>query len=54
LNNNTFEADIQKFEKEFENLAHDDGALYRQEHLYPNNNDTSYPQENIKGIRVVK
>jgi hypothetical protein len=53
-NYNTFQADIQKFEKELENLALDYGALYCEEHLYPDNNDTSYPQENIKGIRAVK
>jgi hypothetical protein len=38
VNNNTFQANMQKFAKELENLAHDDGALYREEHLYPDNN----------------
>jgi spore germination protein GerM len=54
LNNNPFQTEIQKFEKELENLADDGGALHCKEYLYPDNNDSSYLQENIKVIRAVK
>ena len=35
-------------------LEYSEGNEHRQNHPYPNYNDTSFPQERLKGIRQIK
>ena len=40
--------------KDFSSLKYSDGLEHRGRYPYPNSNDTTYPQEKLKGSRNIK